>query len=178
LILALAPLLFGSVLHGRYDIGLHVLPGTLMYCAWYCVTCLAICYLLCAESARLASVALAVGLLVNVTLNYCLAPRFALAGVVAATAIANALTLLLVCRLSTWHGMRWDAGTVRAAFLPLCLLLGGLPALAVLMVVAVAGQSWMFTATERDWLRGTALRWIDRARSRLPHPAHWNLEKA
>jgi hypothetical protein len=46
--------------------------------------------------------------------------------------------------------------------LPLCLLLDGLPALSVLLVVALAGRSWIFTPAEREWLGVQMLRLLER----------------
>jgi O-antigen/teichoic acid export membrane protein len=110
-------------------------------------------YLLCAESARLCSVAMLFGLLVNLVLNYILAPRFDLVGVVAATCAANAVSLLLVCRLSRWKGMRWDWGTVLAAALPMSLLLGGPAAIAVVLIVVLLSHRWIFNLSERNELK-------------------------
>ena len=73
-VLLLAPLLFGTLLQGRYEAGLQILPGTLVYCIWFGLTILAESHLLCAEQARSTCVALILGLVVNIALNAILLP--------------------------------------------------------------------------------------------------------
>jgi O-antigen/teichoic acid export membrane protein len=150
-VLLFAPLLFTWVLGGKYDAGLAVLPGTLVYCVWYCIACVAASYLLCAENAKTASLALAMGLVANVILNYLLAPRFGLAGVVAATATANAIALAMLYFVSWQSGMRWDEGVIFASLLPLALCLGGWQAGAVtLLATFVAWRAdWWFAKAEK-----------------------------
>ena len=110
LVLVAAPLLFTVVLRGKYDTGLTVLPATLTYCVWYCLGCLATSYLLCAERAKWGSLALLIGFVTNLLLNYWWAPRFGLAGVVAATATANAVGLAAMLVLSRDRRLDWDRG--------------------------------------------------------------------
>lgn len=156
LVLIAAPLLFGWALGGRYDAGMSVLPTTLAYCVWFCLTCVALSYLLCAEVAHLGSIALFCGLCVNVALNYWLAPIYGLNGVVIATAAANAVALLCVFWLSRRKGMVWDLGIYLVAALPLLLLLGGLPALSIIAIIAWScwKSGWIFNAQEFSELRG------------------------
>ncbi|MEO8495979.1 MAG: oligosaccharide flippase family protein, partial [Planctomycetota bacterium] len=125
LVLLAAPLIFTWALRGKYDAGLAVLPGTLIYYLWYSIGAVALKYLLCAENARIGCVAFATGLASNVGLNFLLVPMFGLAGVVVATAIANAITLALIYYLSWLNGMRWDRGVIFTSLLPLALCLGG-----------------------------------------------------
>ena len=149
-VLLFAPLLFTWVLGGRYATGVAVMPGTLTYCVWFCLTGMAMSYLLCAEAAHLGSVALFFGLAANVVLNYCLAPRYGLSGVVLATATANAIAFLLVVWLTARRGMVWDRGLLWAGLLPTTLLLGGAPAVAVVTVFAWSAwrSGWFFNSAE------------------------------
>ena len=149
-----SPLLFTWALRGKYDAGLAVLPGTLAYCACYGISCIAMNYLLCAEKAKLGSLALVCGLLVNVGLNYLLVPQFGLIGVIVATIIANVAALALVFWLSSLAGMRWQTETLVAAALPLGLSLGGLPSLAIVAIVLALGwrERWLVTDDELESL--------------------------
>src|SRR5205085_10788736 len=79
-ILLAAPFLFGVVLHGKYEGGLAVLPWTLAYCIWLGQAVVAQNYLLCAERARLSSLAFLLGLGINIVLNLILVPRHGLIG--------------------------------------------------------------------------------------------------
>ena len=67
---------------GSFPQGLAVLPWTLVCCTWFGLSLISQNYLLCAEKARLASVALACGLALNIPLNLLLLPRCGLEGAV------------------------------------------------------------------------------------------------
>ena len=73
-----APLLFQVAFRGKFPWGEAVLPWTLMYCTWFGLWLVVQNYLLCAEKARLASAALACGLLLSILLNLVLLPRLGL----------------------------------------------------------------------------------------------------
>jgi O-antigen/teichoic acid export membrane protein len=165
IVLVAAPLLFGVLLGGKYDAGLAVLPGTLAYCVWFSVFCVLSNYLLCAEKARLGSYSLALGLVVNVVLNFILAPRYGLPGVVFATTLANLLTLLLLHVFCRRSGMSWDHRSWLVLVLPAGLCLGGGPALAVVLIVVLAG--WIFDQQERQ-------QFLDEIAARFPRalPKH------
>ncbi len=90
-VLLAAPLLFGTAFRGKFPAGQAVLPWTLVYCTWFGLSLVLQNYLLCVEKVRLASVALACGLALNVLLNLLLLPRLGLEGSVLLTAAANAL---------------------------------------------------------------------------------------
>ncbi len=88
-VLICAPFLFNTVLGGKFSGGLVQLPLTLVYCTWFGTIAVAQNYLWCAEKAWLSSVALFVGLVVNVSLDLALLPRVGLHGAVMATTAAN-----------------------------------------------------------------------------------------
>jgi O-antigen/teichoic acid export membrane protein len=172
-----SPVLFTWALRGKYDAGLAVLPGTLAYCTCYGIGCIAMNYLLCAERAKLVSLALVCGLTTNLGMNYLLAPQFGLIGVVVATIIANVAALALIFWLSSLAGMRWQPSTLVAAALPLSLPLGGLPALAIVAIVLALGwrERWLVTDDEQESLVELVLslsaRWHGRSdRSRQATP--------
>jgi PST family polysaccharide transporter len=133
-----APLLFGVAFQGKFSGGRTVLPWTLTYCIWFGLAMIAENYLWCAEKARLASLALLTGLLVNVGLNLLLLPRMGLLGAVLATTAANFVALALICTFSHLLGLRTDGGTRVALALPLVVCLGPWPALLALLAVIVA----------------------------------------
>jgi O-antigen/teichoic acid export membrane protein len=152
LVLLAAPLVFTWALRGKYDDGLAVLPGTLMYYVWYGTGAVANKYLLCAENARIGCVAFGVGLVTNVGLNFLLVPILGLAGVVLATAVANAITLALIYYLSWLNGMRWDRGVIFTSLLPLSLCLGGWQSLAVTSLACFIAyrEGWLLDDSERE----------------------------
>lgn len=136
-VLFAAPLLFGVAFRGKFSGGQAVLPWTLVYCIWSGLTMVAHCYLFCAEKARLSSVALVVGLVVNVSLNLLLLPRMGLLGAVLATTTAHVVVLVLICTFNRLLGFRLDRGTRVVLALPLAVCLGPWLATAVLIVVAL-----------------------------------------
>jgi O-antigen/teichoic acid export membrane protein len=156
-ILVVAPFLFHVVLEGRYDEGLEVLPWTLAGCVWYGIYTIAQNYLWCAERARLATAPLAVGLLVNVALNFALLPSLGLQGAVLATAASTVLCLVTVILFSERHGMHVDRGTWLTVFAPASIGFGADVSLAVCAVLAIAAcaTDLVFTAEERRELAGS-----------------------
>lgn len=150
-LLVAAPLLFGWVLAGKYTAGMNLLPWTLMYCTWGSLAVLATNYLWCAERARLASLALAVGLLVNLALAAWLLPRFALLGAVWGTSAANLVMLAAIYGAAWYCGMRFDLGVCISALAPLTLLGGPWAALGTLLMLAVLScrGGLLFSAAEQ-----------------------------
>jgi O-antigen/teichoic acid export membrane protein len=167
MLLFAAPIIFTWAFGGKYDAGLTVLPGTLVYCVWFSMIFFANRYLLCAENAKAGSIAFGVGLAANIALNYFLAPRFGLAGVVFATGVANAVALAITYGVSWRAGMQWDRGIVFATVLPLALCLGGWHALAVSMLACFVGWrgGWLFVETEKEALSEMLHKLVQRVRS-------------
>lgn len=168
LVLFGSPLLFAVVLGGKYSAGLAVLPWTLTYCAWSALAMLAVNYLWCAEQARLTSVTLLIGLVVNVSLNGWLLPRYGLPGAVAATASAHLLMLVLTCAFACRHGLRLDPSTWVLMLLPLSLCAGPWLALALLLAVALqaASRKWLLHDREKERLINLATEYWARCRQR------------
>jgi O-antigen/teichoic acid export membrane protein len=167
MILLAAPLLFGVAFNGKFAGGLAVLPWTLTYCLWFAMFGIVGKYLLCREKAHLASLALLVGLVVNVGLNLVLLPRLGLLGAVLATTGANLVALLLVSTLSRLLGFRMDAGTWVALALPAVVCLGPWVALVVLIAVAVEAtvRNRLLSGEEKRWLVDGLLDYRERFRA-------------
>ncbi|QDU99237.1 lipopolysaccharide biosynthesis protein [Lignipirellula cremea] len=146
-----SPWLFAWALNGRYAEGLAVMPGTTAYCVWFSLLIVTQNYLWCAEKAKLASLALFLGLILNFSLNAVLVPWWGLPGAVAATAAANATALVLLLGLSSRSGMKMDCGGWCAALLPILLLGGPLPgAIGLLAFVLLAmPYRWYFSQEDR-----------------------------
>src|SRR4029079_4162150 len=115
-------LLFEVAFQNKYQGGMVVLPWTLAYCTWFGTIAVAQNYLWCAERAALGSLSLVVGLLLNISLNLVLLPRFGLQGAVWSTTAANLVTLALTYEFSRRYGMRVDRGTWLLTLAPLCLV--------------------------------------------------------
>jgi PST family polysaccharide transporter len=137
-LMLMAPWLFGSVLGGKYAEGLVVTPWSIVACIWYGLYALVQTYLLCCERAGYSSIALAIGLVINVVLNLALLPILGLKGAVMATAISSGCALWLIGLFAKRFGMRWNHGIVVVMTLPICLVHSTTFALLTTMGVAVA----------------------------------------
>jgi PST family polysaccharide transporter len=157
-VIAAAPLLFHTVLQGKYDDGLHVLPWTLAGCVWYGVYIIAQNYLWCAEKARLSTAPLAIGLVINVALNFALLPTYGLQGAVLATAVSTCICVLVVLGLNRRHGMTVDGGTWLLALAPIALGFGVWTAAATTIVILVGSLAtpWLLTPLEQQELKHLA----------------------
>ncbi len=166
-VLFAAPLLFGVVFKGKFSGGPAVLPWTLTYCIWSGLTMVAHCYLWCAEKARLSSVALLIGLIVNVCLNMLLLPRMGLLGAVLATTVAHMVVLVLICTFNHMLGFRIDRGTRVVLALPLTVCLGPWLATAVLIVVALEAitSDKLLSPEEKQQLADHWWKYVGRFRS-------------
>jgi O-antigen/teichoic acid export membrane protein len=142
---------FSFALRGKYPGGLAVLPWTAAYCTWMGLCCVAQNYLWCQERARVATIARALGLVVNIGINLYLVPIWGLFGAVFATAIANLLVLLVLMWLGKQADMNWQWTTIGLAISPLALGLGPVAAVAALFMVAVGifATEWIVTSEEK-----------------------------
>ncbi|NQU20167.1 MAG: lipopolysaccharide biosynthesis protein [Candidatus Nealsonbacteria bacterium] len=130
-----APLLFDVAFQGKFAGGLAVLPWTLTYCTWFGIAMIVQTYLWCSEKAYLASIALLIGLTVNVGLNLVLLPRMGLLGAVLATTIANLVALVLLIYFTRLLGFHLDRGAWVVLAAPLAACLG--PAVASLLLLGI-----------------------------------------
>src|SRR6185437_12516006 len=142
--------LFGVALGGKYAGGLAVLPWTLTACAWGALAVVAANYLWCAERPKLASLAMLAGLVVNVGLNLWLLPRYGLLGAATATALGNAVLLLVTYAAAAAIGMRPDRGAWIMALAPVALGFGAWPALAVLATLTGLGATTNLLLNEEE----------------------------
>jgi O-antigen/teichoic acid export membrane protein len=165
-VLFLAPYLFNVAFQNKFQGGLEVLPWTLTYCAWFGTVAVAQNYLWCAERPGLTSVALLLGLVLNVACNLVLLPRYGLEGAVWSTTLANLATLCLTYLFSAWQGMRVDFGTWLLTLSLAAIALGPWAASGVLVTLAVAALAGLgiLSDGERRQLRDLAGQGLLRAR--------------
>jgi PST family polysaccharide transporter len=151
-VLWIAPWMFGSAFGGKFTAGLAVLPMTLTYCLWGAQSSVAQNYLWCAEKARLASLALLVGLIVNIGLNLWWLPKWGLHGAVAATMFGTATALMFVFAANRSLGMKLDRGAAVASMLPGLICFGpivGTVTLAAIGAIAMT-TNWFLAPGERQ----------------------------
>lgn len=164
-----APLLFRYAFEGKYAAGQAVLPWTLLSQIWYGMACIGQTYLWCREQARLGSVTLLLGMIVNIALNLFLLPRFELWGAVWASAAAMFVVVVSVYCFNAWLGKKNDLGVWLAAAFPAALVLGPWGALAITAILAALAwrTNWILSPDERDRLGGVAAQYGNRLRAIL-----------
>jgi polysaccharide transporter, PST family len=135
-VLVCGPLLFTWGFRGKFPQGEAVLPLTLLCCTWFGLSLITQNYLFCAEKARLAIAAMALGLAIDVPLNLLLLPSLGLQGALLSSAVANGTWLWFVLRFNHRLGFRLDIGTWLVLMLPLLLCCGPWAATLALIVVA------------------------------------------
>lgn len=153
-VLLFGPFMFGTILQGRYANGLAVLPWTLAGCVLASIYVIAQTYLWCAEHARLATVPLAAGLVVNILLNLALVPHWGLKGAVVATAISTVASVVVLFLLSHRQGLTFDPGIWLTSALPISLGFGVAASVVCLtgtLVLTLASQ-WVIRPDERHQL--------------------------
>ena len=139
LVLLLAPLLFDTILQGRYNDGLAVLPMTLVYCVWFGLLAISQEYLWVSEKGKWASLCIGIGLVLNIVLNMVLIPKYGLEGAVLATAAGNAAILITMLGINHLIGCKSDLGLWGCVALPLLLLAGPVIAIIALTCVIALG---------------------------------------
>jgi polysaccharide transporter, PST family len=156
-VLMLGPLMFEIGFRGKFPQGLAVLPWTLLSCTWFGLWLISQNYLFCAEKARLASVALATGLAIDIPLNLLLLPSMGLQGAVLSAAAANAVSLWLVWHFNRRLGFQPDNGVRLVLALPI-LLCGGrwlaILAIPVVAACAVWGNQLLTSDEKRQLAEG------------------------
>ncbi len=98
----IAPWLFNTLMAGKFQGGLEVLPLTFTLCTWSAISMLAQNYLWCAERGKVIGFVLLVAFSINLGLNALLVPHYGLHGAVIGTAIGN-LWLLLSFWVCLWR---------------------------------------------------------------------------
>ena len=154
--LVIAPWMFTTLLQGRYDDGLSLMPMAFVFCSWAAMVTIAEAYLLTVEKGKFVAMATAGGLVFNVLLNSLLLPIWGLPGAVVATLCSHGVVLLGV-----WIGMaksdfRFDRTVFYVTLMPATLLAG--PWISIACVgICLAGSEharlWIAEAVEMVQLK-------------------------
>ncbi len=149
--LLVAPVLFEQYFAGRYADAQSILGLSFIQCIWQSMFLIASSYLVCAERAKLFCINLAIGLMINIALNWPFIYYFGLYGTVSATLIANFVVMLLTFRTMGSLGCKLGARTLILAIFPAILLCGPtLSALAIGLVFFLASRTdWVLTDQDR-----------------------------
>jgi O-antigen/teichoic acid export membrane protein len=149
-VLWISPLLFHSAFGTRYEEGLAVMPWTMAACLWSGLFLVAQNYLWCAERARLSTIPLSIGLVVNIVLNMFLIPALGLFGAVISTALATGLALAVLYAVNRRNGMQIKPGLIWLSSLPIAMCGGTLFGTIALVAVASALPFSRTLLTEQD----------------------------
>lgn len=167
-VLVFAPFLFDVILQGRYSAGLAILPITLVYATWFSLFIISKDFLWVTEKGKWAFAAAAVGLTINVALNWIFIPVYGLWGAVGATTIANGLLLAGIYFLNGRFGAKTELGGWIATLAPLLLLASEfrLPLVAILIIVT-AMTNLILSEQERQQINDTVHSGLERAAKTL-----------
>lgn len=122
--IAFSPMLFDSLLDGRYRDGLAIQPMAFTLCIWSAIVTLAQCYLWVRERGGLVGLALAAGLAVNILLSFVLLPAWGLQGAVVSALVSNGVVLVGVWVALIRVGYRVDSSLIWVSLMPLTLIAG------------------------------------------------------
>ena len=150
--LLVSPILFEHYFGGRYGMAQSVLGLSFIQCIWQGTYLICSSYLMCAERAKQFCAILALGLAVNMGLNWVLIEPYGLWGAVVATLVANLLVMLLTFRSMASLGCSVGARTIILSAFPAVLLFGPLvAALAIgLLVVLASRTDYVLTSQDRS----------------------------
>lgn len=108
--LFVAPVLFQGLWEGKFAMGQSLLPWTLSYCGVAAMTLVAQKYFWVLERTWWSSLAMSVGILVNLGLGILLVGALGIQGVVTATWVAHLGVFCVVAGLGRAAGMQWSPG--------------------------------------------------------------------
>lgn len=169
-ILAAAPIMFEVAFEGKFDGAMDILPWTLAYCSWFALFSLLQNYVWCCEKAHTTTMALLIGVVLNIVLNMLLLPRMGLFGAVLATASANIVALGVLFLLCGRLGLRLERSTWVAVALPVSVCLG--PWVALLILAAVACEAtkgtFLLNQDEKNQFAEGARDYLQRALQFVP----------
>jgi polysaccharide transporter, PST family len=157
--LAAAPILFHWILGSRFNPAFEILPIGMMQATWSGLAMIAANYLLCAEKGRQNAMILAVGLILNIALNWPLITWLGLYGAAIATSTSSAVLFLLICWRLHREGCPINRKTIVISLLPISLILGVyITALIFLILAIVCGRTdWLLTDEDRESINRAVL---------------------
>ncbi|TWT98507.1 MurJ-like flippase [Stieleria varia] len=150
--LMIAPWLFSTLLQDRYSSGLALMPMAFVFCIWASLVTIAQNYLWVVEKGKLVGVALAIGLVANLSLNAILLPAFGLTGAVVATLLAHGIVMLGIWVAMWKTGYPVDWTMVHLSLLPATLLSNPWIALACVtftLIVSPDAKGWLAVIAKR-----------------------------
>lgn len=164
--LAIAPLLFDHVLHGKYSDGLSIMPQAMLHC---CLTAMAFLlqnYFWCAERGKTVGLIIAIGLLINIALNAWWVPLHGLRGAMVATSLSGGAILFLTIWEMRRCGVQLGWRCFCFTALPTCLLLGCVPAAVLLatVLILIGRTDWLLTDAEKQSLEDAIMPRLNKMR--------------
>ncbi|NND97286.1 MAG: oligosaccharide flippase family protein [Pirellulaceae bacterium] len=157
--LLFAPWMYGSLLQGRYNDGLALMPMAFVFCSWAALAVIAQTYLLVVERGKLIAIATGVGLTANVALNALLLPLWGLHGAVVATLCAHGIVMLGVFVAMAKSDFQFDRTIVYVSLLPATILAGPWVAMICVIVCIAASQH------ARAWLHDSVVSFLAKRRN-------------
>ena len=133
--LMFAPWIFGTLLQGRYGEGLRLMPHAFVICIWGSLISLGQLHVWLNERGKWVGYALAVGIALNLVLNYLWLPSFGLHGAVWATVVSTGVVLVGVLGVMGRLDFPIDSQLIGISILPLALFLPSWTSLIVSVLI-------------------------------------------
>ncbi len=140
LALLIAPWMFHSLLQGRYDDGLSLMPMAFVFCTWASMVVVANSFLLVIEKGKLIALATGIGLASNVALNALLLPVWGLHGAVVSTLCSHGVVMLGIWLAMAKSDFRFDRTLLYVSLMPATLLAGPWVAVASVLICLAGSE--------------------------------------
>ena len=152
--LLVAPFLFDTILGGKYEAGLSIMPLALLHCCLTGVGLLMQNYFWCIERGRVVGIMIAIGLVLNILLNFACVPVWGLHGAMFATSVSGAIILIMTTFVMQRCGVPLGYGCLAFGLAPLTLLLGSVVSATTIAVlfVLIGRTDWLFLNREKQIL--------------------------
>ncbi len=152
--LLVAPWMFSSLLQGRYNDGLSLMPMAFVFCIWAAMVSVAHGFLLVIEKGKLMALATGIGLTSNILLNALLLPIWGLHGAVVATLCSHGIVMLGIWVAMAKTDFRFDRTLLYVSLMPVTLLAGPWVATASVLICLAGSEharTWIRQAIESAW---------------------------
>jgi O-antigen/teichoic acid export membrane protein len=138
--LLFAPWMFGTLLEGRYDDGLSLMPMAFVFCTWSAMVMVANSYLLVIEKGKWMATATGIGLVSNIVLNAILLPVWGLHGAVVSTLCSHGVVMLGIWLAMAKSDFRFDRTLLYVSLMPATLLAGPWVATASVLICLAGSE--------------------------------------
>ena len=151
-----APYVFQSLLTGKYQDGLSIMPLALVHCTYAALAAFLHNYFWCEEKGGLVTRLLIGGLLLNIALNFAMVPIWCVYGAMLATFIAGVAILIMTITILSRHGCWVGNPAIVLGVLPCSLAISTTLSMILFTVtiLVISRSDNLLDASEKEALSG------------------------